>query len=486
MAIQPTTADEAALDFDGVRALVVGDAMLDRYILGGVRRVSPEAPVPVVSRQREWDCPGGAANVAASVAALGARVTFAGVVGRDEHAGRLRRSLSDFGVADLRLAEPPGVTTIAKTRILAADQHQLLRLDDDGNRADFERAAADLIADVMPIVRDHQVLCLADYDKGTLTTGVLRALIDEARRCGVPCLVDPKKLDFGVYAGATILTPNVHETERAVGRALTSQAAVEAVAVELRRHLRLDHMLVTRGADGMTLAGPGGVEHFRAQVREVADVAGAGDTVSAAVAVCLACGWDVSAACRLAGTAAAIAVSKPGVYVVRAAELRRARQGGSTKVVDWDTARTRLEEARRRGRQIVFTNGCFDILHTGHLYCLEQARRLGDLLVVGLNSDASVKLNKGPNRPVVGEAQRAALLAGLSCVDVVVLFDELTPTLLVRHLEPDVLVKGGDYDPATMAGAEFVTSRGGSVVTIPLLAEFSTTSILEKIKTRHS
>jgi D-beta-D-heptose 7-phosphate kinase/D-beta-D-heptose 1-phosphate adenosyltransferase len=218
----------------------------------------------------------------------------------------------------------------------------------------------------------------------------------------------------------------------------------------------------------------------------VADVAGAGDTVVAALAGCLARGWDLASACRLAGVAAGIAVSKPGVYVVRAGELSRAWQGGSTKILDWDTARARLDEARHRGRKVVFTNGCFDILHAGHLYCLEQARRKGDLLVVGLNSDASVRLNKGPNRPVIDEAHRAALLAGLACVDLVVLFDELTPEGLIRRLEPDVLVKGGDYDPATMAGSQFVGARGGSVVTIPLLEDFSTTSIVESIKARQA
>jgi D-beta-D-heptose 7-phosphate kinase/D-beta-D-heptose 1-phosphate adenosyltransferase len=476
---------EAAPDFGGVQALVVGDAMLDRYILGSVRRVSPEAPVPVVSLQREWDCPGGAANVAASVAALGARVTFAGLLGRDEYGARLRRCLAEFGYLQLRLLEPPGLTTIAKTRILAADQHQLLRLDADGHKAAFEQAAEELAASLVPAVRGHQVMCLADYDKGTLAPGLLRTLIEEARRCGVPCLIDPKKADFAVYAGATVLTPNVFETERALARPLGSDSAVAEAAAELRDRLGLDYMLITRGAEGMTLAGPGGAEHLPAQVRAVADVTGAGDTVVAALACCLARGWDMATACRLAGVAAGVAVSKPGVYVVRAAELGRAWQGGSTKVLDWDTARDRLAEARRRGRKAVFTNGCFDILHSGHLHCLEQSRRLGDLLVVGLNSDASVKLNKGPTRPVIDETHRAAMLAGLACVDLVVLFEDLTPERLIRHLEPDVLVKGGDYDPATMAGADFVRSKGGAVVTVPLLEEFSTTSILEKLKTRN-
>jgi D-beta-D-heptose 7-phosphate kinase/D-beta-D-heptose 1-phosphate adenosyltransferase len=452
--------------------------MLDRYAEGTVRRVSPEAPVAVVSLRREWECPGGAGNVAASVAGLGGRVTFAAVVGRDAAGAQLRRRLAEAGVGQFALVEWEGLQTVTKTRVLADGHHQLLRLDVDGHRPDYERAADELVAAVVPRVRDHHVVCLADYDKGTLPPPVLRAVIDEARRCGVPCLVDPKKSNFSAYAGASLLTPNVLESERALGRELPTDASISAAAVELRKRLRLDHMLITCGPDGMTLAGPAGAQQFPAHVREVADVTGAGDTVVAALACGMAAGWDVADACRLAGTAAGLAVSKPGVYVVRAAELECAWAGRSAKILDRADAAARLRDARRPGRTVVFTNGCFDILHAGHLHCLEQARRLGDLLVVGLNSDVSVKLNKGASRPAIGEEHRAALLAGLACVDFVVLFDDLTPESLVHALEPDVLVKGGDYDVATMAGSEFVRQRGGRVVTVPLLKGFSTSNIL--------
>jgi D-beta-D-heptose 7-phosphate kinase/D-beta-D-heptose 1-phosphate adenosyltransferase len=278
-----------------------------------------------------------------------------------------------------------------------------------------------------------------------------------------------------------VLTPNVHEAERALGRRLASTAEVSAAAMELRERLRLDWMLITRGAEGMTLAGADGVQHFSAEVRDVADVAGAGDTVVATLAAAVGSGWPMPEACRLASVAAGIAVTKPGVYVVKAGELERAWSGGSAKVVDWDTARDRIQELQQAGRKVAFTNGCFDILHAGHLHCLEKCRQMGDFLVVGLNSDLSVKLNKGAARPIIGEANRAALLAGLACVDMVVFFDELTPETLVRLLAPDVLVKGGDYAPETMAGSDFVRSRGGQVVTVPLLSGLSTTRILNSV-----
>jgi D-beta-D-heptose 7-phosphate kinase/D-beta-D-heptose 1-phosphate adenosyltransferase len=468
----------------GVSVLVVGDLMLDRYLEGAVRRISPEAPVPVVSLQREWECPGGAGNVAASIAGLGADVTCAGVVGRDESGARLRHLLGAMGVKDLALVERDGVQTVTKTRVLAPDHHQLLRLDVDGHRPAYEEAAQELIATLVPQIGRHQAVCLADYEKGALPVPVVRAVIDAARRQGVPCLVDPKKEDFSAYAGATVVTPNLAEAERAVGRPLGSADDVAEAALELRQRLNLDWTLITRGPDGMSLAGRDGVSHFPAEVREVADVTGAGDTVIATLSTCLGSGWDMAEACRLAGVAAGLAVSKPGAYVVRAAELEKACTGGSYKVVDWDTAVARARDHRRGARRVVFTNGCFDLLHAGHLHCLEQARRLGDVLVVGLNSDASVKMLKGPERPVIGEAQRAALLAGLACVDLVVLFDELTPESLIRDLEPDVLVKGGDYDPATIVGADLVRARGGRVVAVPVVKGLSTTAILQRTKPR--
>ncbi len=251
-------------------------------------------------------------------------------------------------------------------------------------------------------------------------------------------------------------------------------------AAAMREALELDAMLITRGHEGMTLSTSRGISHIPAQVREVADVTGAGDTVVAVLAACLGSGWDPVEACRLANVAAGIAVSHPGTYVVHADELAMAWKGLSHKILNRESARRRLAEARRRGRKVVFTNGCFDILHAGHLASLEGSKRLGDLLVVGLNSDASVRRLKGDSRPVIGQENRASLLAGLGCVDIVVIFDEPTPEDLIRSLEPDVLAKGGDYTPDQIAGADIVLAHGGQVVTIPLVPGLSTTALLER------
>ncbi|MGP0066204.1 MAG: D-glycero-beta-D-manno-heptose 1-phosphate adenylyltransferase [Isosphaeraceae bacterium] len=463
-----------------VPVLVVGDVMLDRHIHGHVRRISPEAPVPVVSLAGEVHTPGGAGNVAATLAGLGCPVTLAGLVGADVEGSLLRDALRAKGVCRLALHEGPGVQTISKTRILSEGQQQLLRLDRDGDRAACDAAVEGLLRQVLPLVEEQAAVVLADYEKGAISPALARAVIDRCRERGIPCVVDPKKADFVAYARATVVTPNLLEAERAAGRPLPGDEAVARAADEMRSALGLDAILITRGPEGMTLSTPGGTTHIPAQVRDVADVTGAGDTVVAVLAACLGSGWDLIEACRLANVAAGIAVSHPGTYVVHADELAMAWKGLSHKILNRESARRRRAEARRRGRKVVFTNGCFDILHAGHLASLEGARRLGDLLVVGLNSDASVRGLKGDSRPVIGQENRANLLAGLACVDVVVIFDEPTPVSLIEHLVPDVLVKGGDYTLGQVAGADFVLANGGQVITLPLVPGLSTTAILEQ------
>jgi D-beta-D-heptose 7-phosphate kinase/D-beta-D-heptose 1-phosphate adenosyltransferase len=463
-----------------IPVMVVGDVMLDRHVHGHVRRISPEAPVPVVSLGGEVHTPGGAGNVAATLAALGSPVTLAGLVGADAEGAQLGETLRAKGVSRLVLHEGPGVATISKTRILSETQQQMIRLDRDGDRAAFVAAADGLLARILPLIDEQAAVVLADYEKGALTPAVARAVIDACRRRGIPCVVDPKKLDFNAYARATVVTPNLLEAERAAGRPLHGDEAVARAAAEMRTAFELDAMLITRGPEGMTLSTPEGITHVPAQVRDVADVTGAGDTVVAVLAACLGSGRDLAESCRLANVAAGIAVSHPGTYVVHADELATAWKGLSHKVLTREAARRRLAEARRRGRKVVFTNGCFDILHAGHLASLEGARRLGDLLVVGLNSDSSVRGLKGDSRPVIDQENRASLLAGLACVDAVVIFDEPTPAELIRELEPDILAKGGDYTPDQIAGADSVIARGGRVVTIPLVPGLSTTAILER------
>jgi D-beta-D-heptose 7-phosphate kinase/D-beta-D-heptose 1-phosphate adenosyltransferase len=463
-----------------VRALVIGDVMLDRYLEGDVGRISPEAPVPVVRLTREWYRPGGAGNVAASLAGLGCRATLAGVAGSDPEAGRLRRSLEEAGVEGVVLAERPGTRTICKTRVVSHGHHQLLRLDQDGELGEFVAGGEEIRGRLGDLLDAHDVVVLSDYGKGALTPGLVRAAIEGCRARSIPCVVDPKQPDFGVYAGATLLTPNLMEAQRAAGRPLAEEEAIRGACVELKSRLGLEHMLITRGADGMTLAtGGGALHHFPAEVREVADVTGAGDTVAAVMAAWLGAGAPAEGACRAASVAAGIAVSHPGCYVVRRGELEWALRGQSPKVKSAEEAARWAADQRGAGRRVVFTNGCFDILHAGHLVCLEQARRLGDTLMVGLNSDSSVRGNKGPERPVVGQDARAALLAGLACVDAVVVFDEPTPLELIRVVRPDVLVKGGDYTIDQIVGADLVQSMGGRVATVPLVPGLSTTLILD-------
>jgi D-beta-D-heptose 7-phosphate kinase / D-beta-D-heptose 1-phosphate adenosyltransferase len=467
-----------------IPVLVIGDVMLDRHVHGHVRRISPEAPVPVVSLVGEVHTPGGAGNVAATMAGLGSIVTLAGLIGPDDEGTQLREALRVKGIKHLALHEVADVPTITKTRILSDTQQQLLRLDRDGDRAAFAAAAGALLGRVLPLVDQHVAVVLADYEKGAITPTVSRVIIDRCRQRGIPCVVDPKKIDLTPYARATVVTPNLLEAERAAGHALVGDQAVAHAADLLRTSLELDAMLITRGPEGMTLSTPDGITHIQAQIRDVADVTGAGDTVVAVLAACLGSGWELAEACRLANVAAGIAVSHPGTYVVHADELGMAWKGLSHKVLNALSARRRLADARRRGSKVVFTNGCFDILHAGHLACLEGSKRLGDLLVVGLNSDASVRRLKGDTRPVIDQENRASLLAGLACVDFVVIFDEPTPEELIRELEPDVLVKGGDYTLDQIAGAEFVQAKGGRVVTIPLVQGMSTTSILERTDRR--
>jgi D-beta-D-heptose 7-phosphate kinase/D-beta-D-heptose 1-phosphate adenosyltransferase len=355
-------------------------------------------------------------------------------------------------------------------------------LDQDGDRAGFLACGATIEARAVELIEAHDVVVLSDYNKGTLAAGVLRGVIERCRERSTPCAIDPKLADFSQYRGAWVLTPNLHEAEQALGRRLFGDGEVSAGCRELRERLGLEAMLITRGPEGMTLSTSEGESHFPAVVREVSDVTGAGDTVMAVLARGLGRREDLREACRLASIAAGIAVSQPGAYVVRADELEAARRGRSPKIVDWEEARRRLDRERRLGRDIVFTNGCFDILHAGHLASLEQARGCGHFLVVGLNSDGSIRANKGPARPILTESHRAALLAGLECVDLVVVFDEETPERLIRHLEPKVLVKGGDYTIGQIVGADLVQSWGGRVVTIPLVAGLSTTSILAEAR----
>ncbi len=465
--------------FESAHVLVAGDVMLDRYWSGPVSRISPEAPVPVVRIAETEERPGGAGNVALNIAALGAQATVLGIVGNDAPGEVLQQRLSAAGVTCLfeRQADRP---TVTKLRVLSRHQ-QLIRLDFEVDFAGFD--TAQLRANFTAALTQTGAVVLSDYGKGTLHNA--RELIDMARAAGKPVLVDPKSRDFSIYRGATLITPNLSEFEAVVGPCRDERELVEKGRALLRQQ-ELGALLITRGEHGMTLLREGCAElHLPAQAREVYDVTGAGDTVIATLAAVLAAGHSLEDATALANHAAGIVVGKLGAATVSVPELRRAVQG------EIHTGRGELSEeqlliavqaARAGGERIVMTNGCFDILHAGHVAYLEQARRLGDRLIIAVNDDASVARLKGAGRPVNTLARRMAVLAGLSAVDWVVPFSEDTPERLICAVLPDLLAKGGDYRPEQIAGYECVTGNGGKVVVLNYEEGCSTSEVIARIR----
>lgn len=466
-------------DFSRARVLVVGDLMLDRYWTGDTSRVSPEAPVPVVRVGATEDRPGGAANVALNVAALQGQVVLQGLTGDDAAAGDLQRRLGEVGV-DCRFQAVAGHPTICKLRVLSRRQ-QLIRLDfeqpfgavdDKAFQATFE-AALDEVG----------VVVLSDYAKGTLRD--VPALLDAARRAGRPVLVDPKGQDFSRYRGADLVTPNLGEFE-AVAGPCPDDATLEERGRAMLASLELGALLITRGEKGMTLIPRGGdVLHLPAHAREVFDVTGAGDTVISMLATALAAGAELPVATALANVAAGLVVGKVGTATVSPAELRHALHGLREQdqgPVSEEQLQALLADARARGERVVFTNGCFDLLHAGHVAYLQQARELGDRLIVAVNDDASVARLKGAGRPLTPLTQRMEVLAALAAVDYVVAFGEDTPERLIRALDPDVLVKGGDYQSEAIVGADHVRGRGGEVVVLDFVDGVSTTGIVQRIR----
>lgn len=468
------------------RVLCVGDVMLDRYVYGAVERISPEAPIPVLRVEREAAMLGGAGNVVRNLSALGAHVTFVSVVGNDP-AGR---EISGLVTADERhepyLSVERGRMTTIKTRYVAGGQ-QLLRTDKETVVPVATSVAEDLRRVAVGAVAEAAVIVLSDYGKGVLTPELMRALIDTGRTHGRPVLVDPKGKDFSRYHGATVMTPNRVELAAATGMPVGTDAEIAAAAQKLIGECALESLLVTRGADGMTLfPRVGEAVHLPAEAREVFDVSGAGDTVVAMLAAAMAAGVALPDAARLANVAAGIVVGKTGTAVATADEVFTALHtqdllDAESKIAAPDEALERVARWRQEGLTIGFTNGVFDLLHPGHVMLLSQAKAVCDRLVVGLNSDASVKRLKGPARPVQNESARSAVLASLAAVDLVVIFGEDTPLALIEQIRPDVLVKGADYTLATVVGAELVQGYGGRVVLAELLPGHSTTGTIAKL-----
>jgi len=464
--------------FEKAIVLVAGDVMLDRYWFGPAFRISPEAPVPVVRVEDVEERPGGAGNVAVNIASLGAEARLVCVTGEDEAATRLEALLGERGVRTRRLARA-GAPTVTKLRVLSRNQ-QLLRLD-------FEQAldpgAAQALAEAVALeLSAANAVVLSDYGKGSLAS--VRQLIAAARSAGVPVLVDPKGTDFERYRGANVITPNQTEFEAVVGPCADDADLVEK-ARALRERLGIDHLLITRSERGMTLVSADDVVHLPAEAREVFDVTGAGDTVIAVAAAGVGLGLPMATAAALANLAAGIVVGKLGVGDVTQGELAQAlhlRGKGGRGLVSEDHLAALVAEARKRGERVVMTNGCFDILHAGHVAYLEEAKSLGDRLIVAVNDDASVERLKGAGRPVNTLEDRMAVLAGLAAVDWVVSFGEDTPERVICRLRPDVLVKGGDYRPEDIAGAGCVTESGGEVRVLAFREGRSTTGMIRRIR----
>ena len=467
--------------FDNAQILVVGDLMLDRYWHGPTSRISPEAPVPVVKVEQCEDRPGGAANVALNISALGAGVSLVGLVGADEAGSALDVQLTSARV-NCRFCVSSTEPTITKLRVMSRHQ-QLIRLDfEEQFAADY---SVNLQQQVEALLPNVGVMILSDYNKGTLSDP--QTLIAQARVAGVPVLVDPKGSDFEHYRGATLLTPNLSEFEGVVGVCNSEQELVTR-AQQLIKQLDLEALLVTRSEQGMTLIRADQNEaHFPARAREVFDVTGAGDTVISTLASALAAGESLEVATGLANMAASIVVGKLGTAAISAPELRRTvnrELGAERGVVTDEQLLIALDDARASGEKIVFTNGCFDILHAGHVGYLKQARAQGDRLVLAINDDDSVKRLKGEGRPINPVERRKTVLAGLKAVDWVVSFNEDTPERLLQQVRPDVLVKGGDYGIEGVVGGEFVSSYGGEVKVLSFLDNCSTTAIVEKIQSK--
>jgi D-beta-D-heptose 7-phosphate kinase / D-beta-D-heptose 1-phosphate adenosyltransferase len=473
-----------------VRALVIGDLMLDEYLWGKTERISPEAPVQVVDIGREDLRLGGAGNVVNNLLALGCRVEVASALGDDEDARRLKGMMVDLGVGIEGIFSEAGRTTGRKTRIIASNQ-QMLRFDRESRDAISVELEEQLISFVQKTASSFDVILVSDYLKGVLTERLLRHIIATGREKGIPVVIDPKGSDYRKYRGATVLTPNRKEAQAASGISIADEESLRLAGRTLRDELELEALLLTRSEEGMTLFfRDGQEENLPTVAREVYDVTGAGDTVLSFLGAGLACGLPLSEAARLANLGAGVVVGKVGTSTVLPDELLNAHShlhhDADAKIHSRETLSRLLEEERRKGKTVVFTNGCFDLLHVGHVKYLQAARRLGDLLVLGLNSDASIRRLKGPNRPLIGQEERAHIMAALNCIDFVVIFDEDTPRDLISALRPQILVKGGDYTPEGVVGKDLVESWGGRVELIHFVDGKSTTGIVERILRQYS
>jgi D-beta-D-heptose 7-phosphate kinase/D-beta-D-heptose 1-phosphate adenosyltransferase len=471
--------------YEDLHILVIGDIILDRYIWGSVERTSPEAPVPIVRVESESWVLGGAANVAHNLISMGAKVSLAGIIGRDDNGLKVTQLLDESGIQHQLVVADSSRPTILKTRILAQGQ-QMIRVDRERQDLVSNEVKKRLLARLEKLIGRVNGIILSDYAKGLLTPDFLSKIISAAHAKRRPIVCDPKALDFKKYRGVDILTPNSREAQDATRIAIKDEASLRKAGFTLLCNLRSKAIAITRGREGVSVFyDRNKVRHIKAHPREVFDVTGAGDTFISHLSLALFSGAPVVEAAELGNYAAGIAVTKLGVAIITPNELLafiREETGGEKRKSLQELQRI-VHTLRNRGKKIVFTNGCFDLLHIGHIEFLQQAKRLGDCLIVGLNSDSSVRELKGPPRPILNETERADILAALHCVDYVTIFYENTPEPLIRALRPDILVKGKNVSPEEVVGHEIVKSYGGEVKRLPLFRNVSTSQLLEGILT---
>jgi D-beta-D-heptose 7-phosphate kinase / D-beta-D-heptose 1-phosphate adenosyltransferase len=476
------------------QVLVLGDLMLDRYVWGDAERLSQEAPVILLHADKREERLGGASSVATMLRALGAKVSLIGVVGADFDGGRIRQTLTNLDIDQDGVINDPDRPSTVKERYIGRAQHrhsqQMLRVDYETRQPVSAPMEAELCHAVERQVRKSDIVLISDYDKGVCTPGLLGATIAAARRHGLRTLADPiRQADYSKYHGCSSMTPNRYEAGMATGRVLQGTHQVIEAGVQLQTQLDLEAAIITLDKDGMALVHCDGRRKiFPTRPRQVYDITGAGDMVMSVLAMALAAGADYDPAIRLANIAGGLEVEKVGVATLTRDEILRDRlheHGGTSnerKLLPLNLLSLELESRRRLGQRVVFTNGCFDVLHAGHVQYLQDARQQGDILVVGLNSDDSVRSLKGPTRPIHPEDARAAVLAGLSAVDYVTVFDAPTPLALIAAVRPDVLVKGADYRTEDVVGGDLVQSYGGRVYLAPLRDGYSSSNVLRKLE----
>jgi len=469
--------------FAGKKILILGDLMLDEHIWSKVSRISPEAPVPIAEVVKITHVPGGCGNVAANIAALGGVPYLIGIIGQDSSGEKLLKALEKQKISSNYITIDTNRPTILKSRIIAASQH-VVRVDREDRTIISPRLTQSIIRKIKELVPKVDGIIISDYDKGMVTPEICQALIKTAKQQRKPVAVDPKGIDYSKYQGATVITPNLREAAIASKTVIIDEKSLGRAGKYLLNTVKCDHVLITRGKDGMTLISGKSANYLPAVPREVFDITGAGDTVIATLILAMSSGGSIKEAAIIANFAGSVVVGKIGTAACSRAELEEAIAGHEPiikKIKLREEISAIARNLKSQGARIIFTNGCFDLLHLGHVRYLREAKKLGDILIIGLNSDNSVTALKGPNRPYISEMERAEILASLECVDYVTIFQEIRPDNLIKVIKPDVHVKGGDYKVSELPERKLVEALGGKVVVIPPIKGRSTTGIVERI-----